>query len=195
MLKLLIFSLGVLLSVSTFSNEGTEILLRAKKIDLGRLMGEEVTLVDKEIKLVRDNKSPSVVTIKLDYSKLKKSCVEYKLKSKTKKAISVNSCEKINSGSSKEVYSCEKKSFDSFDILRRVCSKKGNILKNVTKKIKVVFMRSVKLAPEAKEVFSIKINQKKISSSNLKLEGKVESSASLYKVNNIFNSILEFKAR
>ena len=195
MLKLFIISLGVLLSVSTFSNEASEILLREKEVDLGKVMGKEVTLVDKEIKLIRDDKSPNMVTFKLDYNRLQKSCVEYEIKSKTKKEITVNSCEAVSSGTSKELFECERKTFDSFDILRRVCSKKGQILKRVTKKIKVVFLRSVVLAPGAKEVFSIKINQKKISSGSLKLEGKVESSASLYKVNNLFNSLIEFKAK
>jgi len=195
MLKLFIISLGVLLSVSSFSNEASEILLREKEVDLGKVMGKEVTLVDKEIKLVRDDKSPNMVTFKLDFNRLQKSCVEYEIKSKTKKAITVNSCEAVSSGSSKELFECENKTFDSFEILRRVCSKKGQVLKKVSKKIKVVFLRSVALAPGAKEVFSLKINQKKISSGALKLEAKVESSASLYKVNNLFNSLIEFKAK
>ena len=194
MLKLFIISLGLLVSITGFSEEG-KILIRDKVVNLGRIMGDEITTVDKEIVLVRDDQSPNIITLKLDYDLLKKSCVEYEIKSKAKSPVVVNSCDQVASGSSKEVFECSKKKFEGFDVLKRVCSKKGRVLKAASKKIKVVFIRSVALAPGAKEELSLKINQKKISSSALKVEGRVENSSSLYKVNNLFNSVIEFKAK
>jgi len=195
MLKLLLVSLGLLTALSGFSSESHKILIRDKVIDLQKIMGDEVTPVNKEIILVRDDKSPSNVTIKFDYHKLKKSCTEYEIKSKTKKEVKVNSCEQVSSGSSKQLFNCEVKKFDAFDVLKRVCSKKGLVLKKASKKLKVLFLRSVALAPGATEEFSVKFNQKKITSSKVNVDGKVESSSSLYKVNKLFNSILEFKAK
>ena len=195
MLKLLAVSLGILLSLQSFASEDQKILIRDKVIDLGSVMGQEVTPVARTLKFVRDDKSPNNIVLKLDYHRLKKSCTEYEIKSKTKKAVNVNSCEQVSSGSSKELYNCEVKTFDAFDVLKRVCTKKGQILKKASKKVRVLFMRSVALAPGAKEEFSISLSQPKISSSKIVIEGKVESSSSLYKVNKLFNSVLEFKAK
>ena len=195
MLKLLFVSLGILASLNGFSSEKLEVLLRDKEVELGKIMGDEVTLVDREVILVRDDQSPDLVTLNIDYHKLQNSCVEYEIKSKSVDQISVNRCDAVNTGSSKELYNCEKKSFDGFEVLKRVCSKKGQILKKVSKKIRVVFMRSVKLAPGAKEIFSLQLNQKKITSGGVKIEAKVENSSSLYKVNNLFDSIIEYKAK
>lgn len=195
MLKLFVVSLGILLSLNTFAQDDQKILVRDKVIDLGKIMGNEITPVNKEISLVRDDKSPNNVVIKFDYNKLKKSCTEYEIKSKTKKAVNVNSCDQVSSDSSKELYNCEVKTFEAFDILKRVCSKKGMILKNVSKKVRVLFLRSVALAPGATEEFTIKLNQKKMNSGKVNLTGIVESSASLYKVNKLFNSVIEFKAK
>ena len=195
MLKLLVVSVGILATLSGFSNENQKILIREKAIDLQKIMGDEVTLVDKEIVLVRDDKSPKNVTINFDYHKLSKSCTEYEIKSKTQKEIEVNSCEQVSTGSSKQLFNCEVKTFDAFEILKRICSKKGLILKNETKKLKVLFLRSVALSPGATEEFSLKFKQNKMDSAKVEVTGKVENSSSLYKVNNLFNSVLEFKAK
>ena len=195
MLKLLATSLGILMTLTSFSSEQTKILVRSKTIDLGKIMQGKVTPVDKKVILVRDDKSPKNIVLKLDYHRLKKSCVDYEIKSKTTKALKVNRCEQASSIDIKELYNCEKKTFEPFDVLKRVCVKKGQILKNVSKKIRVLFLRSVALAPGATEEFSISFNQKKMQSGRVKLKGAVESSSSLYKVNNLFNKIIEFKAQ
>ena len=195
MLKLLVVSMGILLSLQGFANEDQKILIREKVIDLGKVMGTEITPVNRTIRFVRDDKSPKAVVIKFNYHQLKKSCTQYEIKAKAKKAVKVNSCEQVSSGSSKELYNCEVKTFEGYDVLKRVCSQKGQILKKASKKIRVVFMRSVALAPESTEEFSISLSQPKISSSKIVIEGKVENSASLYKINKLFNSILEFKAK
>jgi hypothetical protein len=195
MLKLFVVSLGVLATLNSFAVEDGKILVREKVINLGKIMGDEITPVNSELRLVRDDKSPNHVTIKFDYHKFKKSCIEYEVRSKTKKEIKVNSCEELASDSSKKLFNCSVKTFEAFDILKRVCSKKGLILKKASKKIRVLFMRSVALAPGATEEFSISLNQKKMNSSKVKVSGKVENSSSLYKVNSLFNSVLEFKAK
>ena len=69
------------------------------------------------------------------------------------------------------------------------------ILKKASKKLRVLFLRSVALAPGATEEFSIKLNQKKMNSSKVTVSGEVVRSSSLYKVNKLFNSVLEFKAK
>ena len=202
MLKLLVVSVGILLSLQGFSEDGGKtadeegkLIIRQKEIDLGKIMGDEITPVEKKINFVRDDKSPNNIVIKFDYHQLKKSCTNYEIKAKTTKAVNVNSCDQVASGSSKEIYECNVKTFEAFDVLKRVCTKKGNVLKKASKKLRVLFLRSVKLAPGATEEFSISLTQPKINSSKVVVEGKVENSASLYKVNKLFDSVLEFKAK
>jgi len=202
MLKLLFVSLGIIMTMNSFANDSNKILIRDKVINLGKIMGEEVTPVNSSIKLVRDDKSPNNIVIKFDYHRLKKSCTDYAIEAKRKKAIKVNRCENVSvvadkssDVQEKELYSCGVKTFDAYDVLKRVCKKKGMILKNVTKKLRVLFVRSVALAPGATEEFTVTFKQKKIKSSKITVSGAINSSSSLYKVNKLFNSVLEFKAK
>ena len=179
---------------ATNGNEIQEILLRDKKINLGKVNGDSVQNVNKTIRLIRDDKSPKKVSISLDYNKLKKSCVEYTVKKRPVKELKVKSCD-IDTSGVLDTYNCEDKTFESFDILKRVCSKKGLVLMNSTKTIDFLFYRSVALAPGAKEIFVVNINQPKINSPALKVKAEVSESSSLYKINNIFNRIIEVNAK
>ena len=51
------------------------------------------------------------------------------------------------------------------------------------------------LAPGAKEIFVVNINQPKINSPALKVKAEVSESSSLYKIIIIFNRIIEVNAK
>ena len=166
--------------------------MSAKKFDLGNITTSDNTRVDKTFKFKRNDKSPNVVKLTYSYNYLKKECVDYDLVYKTIKGIDLNVCE---SGEKKGSFDCKPKKFESFEVPKRVCVKKGYTLQTKTRTLRLVFLRSIELAPNADEVFQLSISQPKMASKKIKLSAKVIESDSLYKVNNIFNKVIEFKAR
>ena len=179
----------IFFSFNLFASEIT--VLDKKVIDYGALNQVKNNAANEVIRFKRTEKTPKYVTLKYKVNYLKKECVEAKIKYKNIAEKKLKRCE----ANGDKTFTCEDVTFESFEIPKRVCLKKGYALKTTSKKILLSFRTAIKLAKGADEVIEINLKQKAMDSKSVKPSGKVIESDALYKVRNWFNKYLVFRAK
>ena len=88
---------------------------------------------------------------------------------------------------------CADKTFDGYQIPKRVCIKEGSVLKTTKKDFKIDFKKAISLRDGASETFEVSIKQANIGETKTKYTGRALDTASVYKVKFSFGK-LRFKA-